>query len=137
MRALSRWQAFYAHSFFATLPRAHVALDAVRIDNPEKVKACFDACHNDEILTSVSVGLVGYGLRFHHIYNVPRPLRMGMVVGETLLDMAHRTKKSPELRAMLRSLGCRAVVAVDAEAAEVDELKRKARKEELEAEGRV
>jgi len=38
---------------------------------------------------------------------------------------------------MLRSLGCRAVVAVDAEAAEVDELKRKARKEELEAEGRV
>jgi len=117
--------------------RARVALDAVRTDNPDKIKACFRACHNDEILTSVSVGLVGYGLRFHHVYSVPRPLRMGMVAGETLLDMAHRTKKSPELRATLRSLGCRAVVAVEAERAEVEELKRKARKEELEAEGRV
>jgi hypothetical protein len=119
------------------LCRACVALEAVRTDNPEKLANCFAACAGDEINTSVSVGLVGYGLRFHYVYDVPLSLRMGMALGETLLDMAHRKRKSPALRAALRKLGCRAVVAAAAEEAEVEELRRKARKAQLQAEGRV
>ena len=43
------------------------------------------------------------------MYDIPASLAMGMKMGDTLLDIALRKKKSAAFLAALRRLGCRTV----------------------------
>mmetsp|Transcript_39134 Transcript_39134/g.79031 ORF Transcript_39134/g.79031 Transcript_39134/m.79031 type:complete len:155 (+) Transcript_39134:136-600(+) len=116
---------------------AKMALACVKSDDADKLKVYFEKLNADEINTPVSKGLVGYGMRFHFVYDIPLSLSVGIQLGDTLLDLAHRKGKSAKLRATIRELGGRAFNEVEAEAAEIDTLEKQARRAELEAEGRI
>mmetsp|Transcript_20781 Transcript_20781/g.24568 ORF Transcript_20781/g.24568 Transcript_20781/m.24568 type:complete len:152 (+) Transcript_20781:113-568(+) len=114
-----------------------IAVTALHKDDPVSMRECLSTLSPDEVNTQIEKGLVGFGLRFKFVYDIPLKISSSMQLGDTLLDIAHRTNKSEELLTVLREFGMKAVNMKEQEDIYLEEMRKQARKAELQAEGRI